>query len=146
MPRVLCGRASGAVTFREERRLKTFENVVLRKTLVSRREDVTGDRGKLHVLELHDLYSTPSRHYQPANKIKEKRLAKMWCGEEQEFVQLLCEDRQMRENIGRPRRRREVNIKVDLKYIGGMAWAGLTFLLAACNEPSGSIKCAEFLD
>ena len=103
-----------------------LENVVLRKTLVSRREDVTGDRRKLHVLELHDLYSTPNGPYQPANKIKEKRLAKVWClggeGGQYEFVQLFCEDRQMRENTGRPRRRREANIKVALKYIG---WYGV---------------------
>jgi hypothetical protein len=49
------------------------------KMLVPRREDVTGDRRKLQVREVHDLYSTPNRPYQPANKIKEKRLAIMWC-------------------------------------------------------------------
>ena len=43
------------------------------------RENVTGDRRKLHVGELHDLYSTTNRPYQPANKIKEKRLAIVWC-------------------------------------------------------------------
>jgi len=34
---------------------------------------------KLHVGEFDDLYSTPNRPYQPANKIKEKRLAIIWC-------------------------------------------------------------------
>jgi hypothetical protein len=67
-----------------------FENGVLGRVLVSRREDVTGDRRKLHVGELHDFYSTPNRPYQPANKIEEKRLAIMWCvwGGQQECVQL----------------------------------------------------------
>jgi hypothetical protein len=78
LPDVLCGFATLAVTFREERRLKMFENRVLGKILVPRREDVIGDRRKLHVGELHDLYSTPNRPYQPADKINEKRLAIMW--------------------------------------------------------------------
>jgi uncharacterized protein YggL (DUF469 family) len=56
-----------------------FENVVLRKILVPRGEDVTGDRRKLHVGELHDLYFTPNMPYQPANKIEEKRLAIICC-------------------------------------------------------------------
>jgi hypothetical protein len=65
-----------------------FESGVLGKILVPRRENVTGDRRKLHVGELHDLYSTPNRPYQPANKIKEKRLAIMWYvwGGQQECV------------------------------------------------------------
>jgi len=51
---------------------------VLGKILVPRREDVTGDRRKLHVGELHGLYSTPNRPYQPPNKIK-KRTSIMCC-------------------------------------------------------------------
>jgi len=49
--------------------------------------------------------------------------------------------------MGRPRRRWVDNIRMDLQEVGCgyMDWIGL----AACecgNEPSGSVKCGEFLD
>jgi hypothetical protein len=56
LPGVLFGCATWALTFREEHKLKIFENGVLGKMLVPRREDVTGDRRKLHVGEFYDLY------------------------------------------------------------------------------------------
>ena len=152
MPGVLCGCASWAVTFREERRLKMFENVVLRKTLVSGREDVTGDGRKLRVVELHDLYCAPNRPYQPANKIKEKRLAKMWCGGGTTGICTVvwCGQTNGREQLVDLGIEGRLILKWILNTSAGMAWAGLTLLkvalLAACNEPSGSIKCAEFLD
>ena len=55
----------------------------------------------------------------------------------------------------RPRRRWEVNIKKDLQEVGcaGMDWIYLAQdrdgLAGGCeygSEPSGSIKCGEFLD
>jgi hypothetical protein len=50
-----------------------------------------------------------------------------------------------RRPLGRPRRRWEDNINMDLREIGfgDVDWMG------CCehgNEPSGSIKCGEFLD
>jgi hypothetical protein len=43
----------------EERRLRAFENRVLRKIFGPKREDVTGEWSKLHNEELNDLYSSP---------------------------------------------------------------------------------------
>jgi hypothetical protein len=37
-----------------------FENKVLRKVFVQKRDEVTGDWRKLHNEELHNLYSSPS--------------------------------------------------------------------------------------
>jgi hypothetical protein len=37
-----------------------FENMVLRRTFGSKRDEVTGKWRKLHNEELHDLYSSPS--------------------------------------------------------------------------------------
>jgi hypothetical protein len=37
-----------------------FENRVLRRIFGPKREEVTGERRKLHNKELHDLYSSPS--------------------------------------------------------------------------------------
>jgi len=57
--------------------------------------------------------------------------------------------------LGRPRHRWEDNIKMNLQEVvcGDMDWidvAKIRVKLAGCcecgNEPSGSIKCEEFLD
>jgi hypothetical protein len=50
---------SVSLTLREERRLKVFENRVLRRVFVFKRDEVTGEWRKLHNSELDDLYSYP---------------------------------------------------------------------------------------
>jgi hypothetical protein len=45
---------------REERRLKVFENRVLRRVFGPRRDEVTGEWRRLHNEELNDLYSLPN--------------------------------------------------------------------------------------
>ena len=45
---------------REERRLRVFENRVLRRIFGSKRDEVTGELRKLHNEELNDLYCSPS--------------------------------------------------------------------------------------
>jgi hypothetical protein len=42
-----------------ERRLRVFENKLLRKIFGPRREEVTGDWRKLYNEEINDLYSSP---------------------------------------------------------------------------------------
>ena len=44
---------------REKRRLRVFENRVLRKIFVPKRDGVTKEWRKLHNEELNDLYSSP---------------------------------------------------------------------------------------
>jgi hypothetical protein len=48
-----------SLTLREERRLRMFENRVLRKVFGPKRDEVTGEWRKLHNEELNDLYSLP---------------------------------------------------------------------------------------
>jgi len=56
--------------------------------------------------------------------------------------------------LGRPRRRWEDNIKMDLKGVGWVELSGLIWLrigegsgrFKCANEPSDFIKCGEFLD
>ena len=49
-----------SLTLREERKLRVFENMVLRRILGLRRDEVTGEWRRLHNEELCDLYSSPN--------------------------------------------------------------------------------------
>ena len=56
---VLYGCETWSLTLREERRLRVFENRVLRRVFGPKRDKVTGEWRKLHNEELNDLYSYP---------------------------------------------------------------------------------------
>jgi hypothetical protein len=45
---------------REERKLRVFESMVLRRIFETRRDEVTGDWRRLHNVELNDLYCSPN--------------------------------------------------------------------------------------
>jgi hypothetical protein len=45
---------------REERRLRVYENRVLRRIVGSKRDEVTGEWRKLHNAELNDRYTSPN--------------------------------------------------------------------------------------
>jgi hypothetical protein len=60
LPVVLYGCETWSLTLREERRLRVFENRVLRRIFGPRRDEVMGGWRKLHNEELRDLYSSPS--------------------------------------------------------------------------------------
>jgi hypothetical protein len=55
LPVVLYGCETWSLTLREERRLR-----VLRVIFGTKRDEVTGKWRKLHIEELHDLYSSPN--------------------------------------------------------------------------------------
>jgi hypothetical protein len=55
---VLCGYETWSLTLREERKLKFFENRVLRKMFGPKTEEVTREWRRLHKEELNDLYSS----------------------------------------------------------------------------------------
>ncbi|KAJ4451260.1 hypothetical protein ANN_02721 [Periplaneta americana] len=59
LPVVLYGCETWTLTLREEKRLRVFENKVLRKIFGAKRDEVTGEWRKLHNTELHALYSSP---------------------------------------------------------------------------------------
>jgi len=60
MPLVLYGYETWSLTLREERRLRVFENRVLRRVFVSKTDEVAVEWRKLHNEELRDLYSLPN--------------------------------------------------------------------------------------
>jgi hypothetical protein len=97
-------------------RLRVFENRVLR-ICGSKRDEVTGEWRKLHNEELHDLYSLPNI----VSVIKSRR----WAGhvariaEERDVYRVLVEKLEGKRPLGRPRRRWEANIRMDLQEVGG---------------------------
>jgi hypothetical protein len=111
---------------REEQNLKVSENTVLRRIFGPKREE-DGSWRKLHNDELHSLYYSPNI----VRIIKSRRMR--WTG----HVARMGEGRGLhcalvgrpegKRPLGRPRRRWEVNIKLDLREIGidGANWIQL---------------------
>ena len=59
LPVVLHGCETWSLTLREERKLRVFENMVLRRIFGPRSDEVTGEWRRLHNEELSDLYMQP---------------------------------------------------------------------------------------
>jgi hypothetical protein len=59
LPVVLYGCETWSLTLRKERKLRMFENKLLRRIFGPRRDEVTGDWRRLNNVELNDLYSSP---------------------------------------------------------------------------------------
>jgi hypothetical protein len=98
---------------REEHRLRVFENRVLRRLFGPKWEE-DGSWRKLHNDELHDLYSSPNI----VRVIKSRRLR--WAGHVARMAEgrsLLVGRPECKRPLGRPRRRWEDNIKLDLREI-----------------------------
>ena len=57
---VLYGCETWSLTLQEERKLRMFENMVLKRIFGPRRVEVTGEWRRLHNKELNDLYSSPN--------------------------------------------------------------------------------------
>jgi hypothetical protein len=94
-----------------------FENKVLKRIFGPKRDEVTGEWRKLHNEELRDLYSSPSI----IRIIKLRRIR--WAGhvarmgEKINAYRLLVGKPEGKRSLGRPRRRWEDNIKIDLLEI-----------------------------
>ena len=119
LPVVLYGCETWSLTLRDERRLRVFENRVLRRVFGPKRDEVTGELRKLHNEELSDLYSLPnivrvvnSRRMRWAGHV-----ARM--GEGRGVHRVLIGKPEGKRPLGRPRRRWEDNIKIDLQEVGG---------------------------
>jgi len=103
---------------RDESRLRVFENRVLRRIFGPRRDEVTGEWRKLHNEELNDFYSSPNI----VRVIKSRRMR--WAGhvahmgEGRGIYRVLVGKLEVNRPLGRPRRRWEDNIKMDIQEVG----------------------------
>jgi hypothetical protein len=127
LPVGLYGCETWSLTLREERKLRVFENKVLRRIFGPRRDEVTGEWRRLHN-ELNDLYSSPNN----VRVIKSRRMR--WAGHvermggERGVYRVLVGKPEGKRPLGRPRRRWADNIRTDLQEVGCryMDWIGLT--------------------
>jgi len=112
---------------REERKLRMFENMVLRRIFGPRKDEVTGEWRRLHNEELNDLYSS-------SNIVRVIKLGRMrWAGhvtpmgEERGVYRVLVGKPEGKRPLGRPRHRWVNNIRMDLQEVGCgyMDWIGL---------------------
>jgi hypothetical protein len=110
------------MTLREERRLRVFENRVLRRVFEPMMDEITGEWRKLHNEELRDLYSLPNI----IRVVKSRRMS--WAGhvarmgEGRGVRRVLVGKPEGKRQLGRPRRRWEDNIKMDLQEVRGGLW------------------------
>jgi hypothetical protein len=101
---VLYGCETWSLTVRKEYKLRVFENRVLRRIFGPKRDGVTGGWRKLHNVELHNLYSSPSI----IRIIKARRMR--WAGhvarmgEKRNVYGLLVGKPEGKRPLGRPRR------------------------------------------
>jgi hypothetical protein len=116
-----------SLTLREEQRRRVFENRVLRRIFGPKSDEATGEWRRLHNEELNDLYSSQNI----IRVIKSRRMR--WAGhvarmgEKRGAYRILVGSPEGRRQLGRPKRRWEDNIKMDLQEVGwvGMGWIDL---------------------
>jgi hypothetical protein len=106
----------------------TSKNLVVKSIFGPKRDEVTGKWRKLHNEELHNLYSSPDN----IRQIKSRRMR--WAGhvarmgeKSKVYIQGLMGKPEGKRPLGRPRRRWEDGIRMDLREIGlgGVGWIRL---------------------
>jgi len=111
------------LTLRDERKLRVYENMVLRRIFGPRRDEVTGEWRRLH----NEEYFSPNI----VRVIKSRRMR--WAGhvarmgEEREVCRVSVGKPEGKRPLGRPRCRWVDNIRMDLQEVGCgcVDWIGL---------------------
>jgi len=117
LPVVSYGWETWSLALREERKLRVFENKVLRRIFGPRRDEVTGEWGRLRNEKLNDLYSSPNI----VRVIKSRRMR--WAGhvarmgEERGAYRVLVRKPDGKRPLGRPRLTWVDNIRMDLQEV-----------------------------
>ena len=121
MPFVLYGCETWSLTLRDERRLRVFENRVLKRVFGPKRDEVTGKWRKLHNEELSDLYLLNILRVVKSRRMRwAGHVARM--GEGRGVHRVLIRKPEGKRPLGKPRRGWENNIKMVLQEVGGSFW------------------------
>ena len=127
LPVILYGCETWSLTLREERRLRVYENRVLRRIFGPKKDEITGEWKELHNEELNDLYSSsPTLVLIIKSRVRwAGHVARM--GEGRSVYRVLVGKPEEKRPLGRPRRIWADNIKKDLQEVGcgGMDWIEL---------------------
>jgi hypothetical protein len=124
LPVNLYGCETWSLTLREEHTLRVFENRVLRRIFGPKRNEVMGEWRKLHNGELHNLYSSPDI----IRQLKSRRMrwagpvARMGVGTN--MYRVLVGKPEGKRSLGKPRRKWEDGIQLDLRESGLGVWSG----------------------
>jgi len=128
LPGVLYGCEIWLLTLREERRLRVFENRMLRRIFGPKREKVTREWRKLCNEELNDLY--PSSNIVWVIKWRTMRWAgHVACmGERRDVYRVFGGEPEGKRPLVRSRSRWEDNIKMDIQEVVCGIWTGSSWL------------------
>jgi hypothetical protein len=121
---VLYGCETWSLTLRDGHRLRVFENRVLRRIFGPKSDEVVGGWRTLRNEELHNLYWSPSL----IRNVKSRSMR--WAGHVartgRNAYRILVGKPEGKRPLGRPRRRWEDNIKMDLRgREDRVLWTGL---------------------
>jgi hypothetical protein len=119
-----------------------FENRVLRRIFGPKRDEVTGEWRKLHNKEVHNLYSSPDiiRQVKSRRMRWAEHVARM--GEDRKVYKVLVGKPEGKRPLGRPRRRWEDGIRMDLREIG-LGGCGLVSTDSGQGPVAGCCECGD---
>jgi hypothetical protein len=127
LPAGLYGSKTWSLILREKRRLRVFENRVLRRNLGLKKDEITGEWIKLHNEELYDLYSSQNT-IRVINSRRMGGAGHVACMEDRRgSYRILVEISEGKTPLGRPRGRWEDYIKMYLQEVEEV-WTGPTWL------------------
>jgi len=129
LPVVLYGYETWSLILRQDHthRLRVFENRVRRRIIRRMREEAAGGWRRLRNEELYNMYNWPNivRVIKSRNMRWVRNVARM--GAMRNAYNILVGKPERKRPLGKPRRRWEYNIRIDLREIGleGVDWMHL---------------------
>jgi hypothetical protein len=137
---------------REERRLRVFMNRLLRQMFGPKKYAATRELRKLRNEELNKLYSPK---FFSRDKIEKNEMCRACsaCGGGEAYTEFWWGNLRERDNLEDPCIDGRIILILNLSKWDEVVWSGSTYLRIGTDgvtcehggEPSGSVKCSEFL-